>query len=43
MVHEARTREKGNVQGVWWGNLRDTDNLEDLDRDLDGRIIISGS
>jgi hypothetical protein len=27
-------------RGILWGNLRDGDNLEDLD--LDGRIIVCG-
>jgi hypothetical protein len=31
-------RQEGCIQGVWWGDLRERDYLEDLD--VDGRIIL---
>jgi hypothetical protein len=36
--HVARVGEKVNAYRVWWGNLKDRNNLRDLD--VDGRIIL---
>jgi hypothetical protein len=36
--HVARIGERRGLSGVWWGNLRERDHLEDPD--IAGRIIL---
>jgi len=31
-------RQERCIQGLWWGDLRERDNMEDLD--VDGRIVL---